>query len=266
MPYAANIILILASALVCFCGTASAQNFSSLRQKQNPQGSFLRSHRDNHCYGNGHRSFRPTTFGYGSYHWYRGYNGHEIADVVRSQATANFVNAQARIQDELARSARMENSIRALETHLARRSINTERRFGHLHARGEFVRAAKAEVMLVTHQMDLKLHDEDKLTSKEINVVTGQLYWPLLLRMEHYENARKPVDEIFVTRARVGRINPDHYLPLCDWIEKVRVELTKNVDHYPQADYAEAQSFLRRLIVEARLPTSTKMEMQFATK
>ncbi|MGB7344801.1 MAG: hypothetical protein WBD20_11335 [Pirellulaceae bacterium] len=267
-------LLLLTLATVCFGSTASAQKFSGFNQNRNSHGSRHNSHdyhhNDSH-HGYGHHNYRPTTFcngtfGYGSYHWYRGYNGHEVADLVRSRAAANLVNAQARTQNEVARSAGMDNSVKALHTYIARRSINTETRFGHLHAQGEYARAAKVEAQLVAHQAGLELHDEEKLTSEEINAVTGRLHWPLLLQMEHFSNARKPVNQIFATRAHVGQINPDHYLPLCNWIEKVSDELTKHVEDYPQADYAEAQSFLRRLVVEARLPAAANVGMRFAAK
>ena len=263
MPHAAKALLILASASVCFCGTASAQKFSGFKQRLKLHGSYHRSCVD---YDDRHHNYRPLAFGYRRYHWNQGYNGHEIADIVRSRASANLVNAQARTQNEVARLARMENSVTSLHTYHQRRSINTERRFGHLHARGEYVRASKDNAKLVAHQAGLELRGEGMLTREEINAVTGELHWPLLLQMQHFDNARRPVNEVFVTRARVGQINPNHYLPLCDWVKKVSDELTRNLDHYSQADYAEAQSFLRRLLVEARLPASANTSMQFATK
>jgi hypothetical protein len=128
------------------------------------------------------------------------------------------------------------------------------------------VRATKATATLVAQDNGIRLSKEPRLSDEEVNQVTGRLHWPLLLQMEHFNRARKPVNEIFASRARAGQVNPDHYLPLCDWIKKVSDELTKHVDDYPEVDYAEAQDFLRRLLVEARLPSAPIATMQFAAK
>ncbi|QDT08316.1 hypothetical protein [Planctomycetes bacterium K23_9] len=278
MLNAAKTLLFLTLATACVADSVSAQRFGRFQPKHgghsHNQGNS--SHHDSDYHGNDHYGNvhhgqnhhayrRPVTFAYGNYHWYRGYNGHEVADIVRSRADANLTNAYARTQNEVARSARMDNSVKAIHTYIARRSINSEMRFGHLHAQGAVARAAKAEAQLVAHQTGVELNDQRGLSSDEINDLSGRLHWPLLLQMEHFNNARKPVNQVFEIRANAGTINPDHYLPLRDWIGKVSEELSKNVDVYPKADYAEAQDFLKRLLVEARLPTGAS-SMQFAAK
>ncbi len=50
-----------------------------------------------------------------------------------------------------------------------------------------------------------------------------------------------------------GAINPDHYLPMLDWIERIEQELIDNAADYELTDYLEARSFLRSLIAEARI-------------
>lgn len=267
MSNATRNLLFLTIAAACFTGNATAQgrpgNSVAPARHNRMQAGLQTKHIARHCsrypvrHGfTDHSYHRPIFVGYRSQSWYRGYNGHEVADMVRSRSQANLVNAHARTQNETARSARMDNSVKALHTYIARRSINSEMRFGHLHAQGEYAHAAKAEAQLVAKQAGVELGDEPRLTADEISDMTGRLKWPLLLQMEHFNQARKPVNQIFATRARTGQINSDHYLPLCDWIEKVSEELTKNVANYPQADYAEAQGFLQRLLVEARLPAA----------
>jgi hypothetical protein len=267
-------LLILIAVTSGLSTSANAQHIGGTHRKHT--GNFDNHYNGyGHHYDNGHRNYRhPVTFGYRGHYGYRGFNwgfnwgfnGHEVADIVRSRAAANLVNAQARTQNEVARSARMDNRVKALHTYIARRSINSELRFGHLRARGDAIRATKVDATLVAHQAGIRLSDDPRLSDEEVNQVTGRLHWPLLLQMEHFNKARKPVNEIFASRARVGQVNPDHYLPLCDWIEKVSNELTKNVDNYPEADYAEAQDFLRRLLVEVRLPSAPIATMQFAAK
>ncbi len=89
-----------------------------------------------------------------------------------------------------------------------------------------------------------------------MNPETGQLRWPLLLQTQHFARARGPVDRLFEMRARFGQIHPDHYLPFRNWIEKIKVELHLSVNTLPKEDYAAAQDFLRRIIVEVKLPVA----------
>ncbi|NNE00219.1 MAG: hypothetical protein HKN47_23105 [Pirellulaceae bacterium] len=200
-----------------------------------------------HASPHGHWAYRPNYANYG-------YNGHEVADVIRSRGQANLLNAQARTQNEIARSAALDNDVKELATYHERRQINRTTRFGHLHARGEQLRASKAQAEHEAQLAGFRIEDVAGLTPDELDPVTGQLAWPLLLQGTHYNRARQPVDIIFATRAQAGQVNPDHYLPLRDWIDRVDYELDCYVHLYPKADYAKAKDFLRRLMIEARLP------------
>ena len=260
-----KVTLTVLVATVCFANLAQGQDYGS-------------SYGTKHYGSSLHIGTHPVFHGYHGYHGYnwnyhRGYpywfNGHEIADVIRSGAQANLLNAHARTQNEVARSARLDNNVKQLNTHLERRAINSRARFAHLWAQGAKVRAEKeaAAVNQNQHLASTQHEAAERLQNFEVNPATGRLHWPLLLQMEHFSKARQPVNQVFAQRSASGTINPDHYLPLCDWIEKIDTELDKNVHDYPEADYAEAKDFLRRLVAEARLPATTPSSlMQLASK
>ncbi|MDV6033641.1 MAG: hypothetical protein F9B45_26820 [Phycisphaera sp. RhM] len=200
-----------------------------------------------HCHS-GHVSHhrvhyvRPVHYGY-RHHGY-GYDpAFGRAELLRAAATANVLNASARTQHLHADRLEMQNSVEFLATRLERKQINNQSRFGHLHARGEQVRQQKqAEERLVSSVP----------RRRPVDPMTGQVAWPILLRSSYYEKARGPIDLVFDQRSRVGRINPDHFLPMRDWIERIERELKANVAYYEKSDYLEAKAFLRSLIDEAR--------------
>lgn len=241
--------LAFAAAAVCLLSVPNAAN----AQMPNATGVQSHNYHVSHCSGNRAGVSGPL-YRHGFYSRHYGSHigfGHAYANILRSQAEANLLNAQARTQNEIARSARLDNNVKELQTYLERRRINSTARFAHLWDRGDAVRAMKASMPAEAQE------ERGRLTRDEVRATTGRLDWPLLLQMEHFNRARKPVNEIFKSRAISGSIQPDHYLPLCDWIDKVQAELDKNVDNYPKEDYAEAKDFLRRLVAEARLPART---------
>ena len=195
------------------------------------------------------RYVRPATYGYG----YRPYGyDHRFgqAELIRATATANLLNANARTQHLHADRLQMQNSVEFLATRLERKRINQESRFGHLHARGEQVREQKrlAAEQLISQQLV-----SEQTPRRCVDPLTGRVAWPMLLRSTYYERARGPIDQVFHQRSLVGSINPDHFLPMRDWIEKIERELKANVAYYEREDYLEAKAFLRGLLDEARI-------------
>ena len=222
-----------------FGGSAGAQSISIGCDSGRCGSAHSTSYGSHH----GYHFVAPRYVGYG----YRPYGydyRYGTAELLRANATANVLNANARTQHLHADRLAMENSVQYLATRLERKRINNETRFGHLHARGEQVRLEKlaAEESLV-----------DAPPRRVVDPITGQVDWPILLRSTYYEKARGPVDQVFHQRSVAGRINPDHYLPLRDWIERIERELKANVAYYEMEDYLDAKAFLRELIDEARV-------------
>ena len=183
---------------------------------------------------------------------------HGVADVIRSAALANVLNAQARTAHLHADRLQMENSVEALATRLERKRINRESRFGHLHERGARVAAAKLAAAEATPPV---------AAQRSVDPHTGRVAWPMLLRSSYFEKARAPIDLVFRRRSEEGRFNPDHFLPMRDWIERIECELKANVAYYEMQDYLDAKDFLRSLIDEARRDlTPAEMGLSVASR
>ena len=201
-----------------------------------------------------HYGYRVPAYGYG----YRPYGydyRYGAAELTRARATANVLNATARAHHAQTDRVVMENSIQFLATRLERKQINKQNRFGHLHAQGEQVRVAKLASFAAT---------PPPVHRGPVDPATGRVAWPLLLRSTYYAKARGPIDQVFHQRSVTGSVNPDHYLPMRDWIEQIECELKANVAYYEMADYLEAKGFLRSLVDEARVdlvPTSSATQL-----
>lgn len=182
---------------------------------------------------------------------------HGKADLIRSRGAANLLNAQAATQAEEARTRDLENDVFELNTRLERRRINSETRFGHLRA------IAAERKTLQTHLVSVGAVGAKRLVLTELDPTTGQLQWPLLLQSRHFAKARRPVDGLFAVRAKRGSIHPDDYIPFRNWIERIKGELKNHIDTLPKEDYAVAQDFLRRIIVEVRLPVEPGLDAAF---
>ena len=209
-----------------------------------------------HCHSNKHfnvyppKYVSPVHYGYGHVRYGYGFRpcGYDyrygMAELIRAQATANVLHSQARNQNAITARIEMENSLQYLETRLERKRINRESRFGHLHARGEQVRLEKMA----------KAAAEAQLIEKPIvDPISGEVAWPILLRSSYFAKARRPIDQVFHQRSKTGSINPDHFLPMRDWIEMIERELKANVAYYEMEDYLAAKQFLRDLVCEARV-------------
>ena len=188
---------------------------------------------------------------YGYYPWLRP-SGYEVAAVVRARGEANLLNANARTQNAVAYKKELENNLQTLATRLERRRVNSEYRFGHLHAQAD-MRREQAQIA-------------KSKPSESIHPMTGEIDWPLILKTSHYAKARQPVDQVFEDRAMTGQINPELYGPMCNWIEKIQAEVKKNASQYEANDRVAAQKFLRHLIVEAGKDAPTpNVEVQLAS-
>lgn len=234
-------------------GSAAAQSSSSGCDSGHCDSGYGQHH--------GYRYVAPVHYGYATYGYrYRPY-GYDpafgTAELLRAAAQANVLNASARTQHLHADRLQMENSIEFLATRLERKQINKQTRFGHLHARGEQVRLQK--------QAEAE-HAGPQEPRRAVDPTTGRVAWPLLLRTSYYAKARGPIDQVFHQRSVVGQINPDHFLPMRDWIEAIEREVKANVAYYEMEDYLEAKAFLRSLLDEARVELSPATTSQLVSR
>ncbi len=191
--------------------------------------------------------------GVASPYLYGGYSGTTVAgsylrglaDVIRSTGERNLANSAAAINWSTARQHEIENYHLWVTTYFDARNINREYR----EAANRRERGNPANFVRYAH-----LEAPKPLNNSQLDAVTGQIRWPILLTSADFSQQRAILEKIFSTRAYRGVLGADDYLAAVRTIGDMTVELTNFVTSVPPQSYTEAKGFLRSLAYEARLP------------
>jgi len=172
-----------------------------------------------------------------------------LADVVRAQGEYNLLTSEAAINAEEVRSRELDNRLKSTQTFFEMRRINHEERFGDYPER-------KAR----NEQQRLFRYGEGKptrLSAKELDPVTGKVYWPMPLRAPDYEAYRTELDPLFVERAYasggIGYESYERIQALCNAFLK---QLKANIRKMDSSDYVSAKDFVERMAHEVQFSTS----------
>lgn len=170
--------------------------------------------------------------------------GHGMADVIRAQGDYNLSTSAAAINMTEARRREVENRKNWTQTYFDMRRINKESRLS------ETAKAPSAED-IVRHAQAGK---PKRLSTKELDPVTGVLLWPVLLQSNEFAKQREYVEKAFVQRAYDGSMKGEMYLDVQqianDLIEQIKGWITK----VPSDQYMGAKRFLQSVAYEAGQP------------
>lgn len=169
--------------------------------------------------------------------------GHGIADVVRSIGEANFLNSKAAINFEDARRIWLDNVTKSEYTYFETRRYNTQQR---AELRGGRPTTEQA-VQLAQARMPRRLGPGD------LDPFTGRVYWPVLLRNDHFAADRAAIEELLAVRATRGQSSED-YFRTRQLVALMSNELKARVEEVPPAEYVAAKRFLDGLNVELISP------------
>ena len=132
-----------------------------------------------------------------------------MADVVRARGEANVNNAIAATQAQEARSAYMDNQVKAVETYYAKKRI----------WRAEEARKRKkTEASLGRYLAKLRA-EPTRPTSSQLDPVTGYLRWPRELRGGEFASQRNTLNKLFDKRAQYGTFTDNDFAQADDAIE-----------------------------------------------
>jgi hypothetical protein len=191
--------------------------------------------------------------GRGGYGW--GYGGggtaagsymNGMANVVRSAGYANVMNSLAAQNYEQAYSQDLDNRLKATNTYFEMRRVNTAAR---AEERGPPPTAAE-----LAHYAEAAA--PKRLTSSQLDPVTGELNWPLILSDGRYAKQRETIDQLFGQRQSNNGGGVADYRAINDAIEAIRAALVKNIKEYSPPLYLESRKFLDSLQYEARFVES----------
>ena len=170
-----------------------------------------------------------------------------FAQVVSAEGQANLSNSEAAKNWEQAKSMEIDNRAKWTDTYFDMRRTNKESRRaedGPAVTRDQAIRFAKAAA-------------PPRLTSSQLDPVTGHIEYPLVLRDPRFAANRAELDSQFAHRAAtLGSIDFEEQRQIRQTVSKFIDALRENVKEYPAGDYGKARTFLNSIAHELRFPTA----------
>lgn len=168
-----------------------------------------------------------------------------LSDVIRSEGYANVQNSEAAKNWEDAKTKEIDNRQKWTNTYFDMRRTNKESRqaeSGPAVTHDQAIRFAKAAA-------------PPRLTSAQLDPVTGHIEYPLLLTAKDYVSYRTDLDKMFADRASSGgSLQFEEFEKIRGTVSKFIDALKTDVSRYPAGDYGHARTFLDSLGNEPRFP------------
>jgi hypothetical protein len=167
-----------------------------------------------------------------------------MANVISSAGQANLLNSAAARNYEEARSRDLDNRLKAENTYFEMRKMNRE-----------YV-AAERGPKPTSEQMFryAKERAPNRLNPNQLDPLTGQISWPVVLEDDTYKAHRDKLDELFASRAKYhGQLGPQQYNEILKTTKALDAELKKHIREVPPGDYTKAKSLIESLGYEASL-------------
>ena len=168
-----------------------------------------------------------------------------LSDVIRSEGYANLQNSEAAKNWEDAKTKEIDNRQKWTNTYFDMRRTNKESRQaenGPAVTHDQAIRFAKAAA-------------PPRLTSAQLDPVTGHIEYPLLLTDKDYDAYRTDLNKLFADRASSGgSLQFEEFEKIRGTVSKFIDALKTNVSRYPAGDYGRARTFLDSLGNEPRFP------------
>jgi hypothetical protein len=192
----------------------------------------------------------PYAGGYGD-DWFYGAStpfegvGRGIAAVIRAKGQYNLATSAAAVNFSEAYRRSIENAKLWTQTYYEMRELNRQERDAAIkRARGnpeDFVRYAQAG-------------KPKPLSNRDLDAVTGQIRWPVLLTAGDFDPQRNFLEKAFAARAYHGVLRAEDFVNTIRVIDQMTDGLKQRIDMFPPQEYVEAKRFLRSLAYEARMP------------
>lgn len=172
--------------------------------------------------------------------------GNAMSSVTRARGQYQLDQSQAAINKAQARSMEIKNRVDLAKSFFEARSINKKARFGDYDER----KKTNTQRTLMRYGQEGR---PTRLTSSELDPVTGQITWPIALEAPSFGTYTKPIDEAFVKRAETrARFPYDTYQNVTKNCKGLSDELKGQVKTMNQQEWTQAKSFVNRLRREIR--------------
>jgi hypothetical protein len=183
-----------------------------------------------------------------------GYGGGTIAgsylqglgSAIQAAGQYNLMTAQGAVYAEQARSADIDNRMKATETYFQMRQVNRAAREAERGPRPtpeDWVRYAKQR-------------EPKPLTTSELDPISGSIEWPEILLAEVYTPYREQLEKLFAERSAVGgSLGTTNFDKIHGTADAMLKELKKHIKEYSPSNYMVARRFIEGLGFEAHRAT-----------
>jgi len=173
-----------------------------------------------------------------------------VADVVRSQGQYNLQTSEAAINWTQARSQQIDNDLQQTQVFFEKRNINKQQRFGDYPERA----ARNAQKQMIQYGQAGR---PKRLTSREIDPLTGRINWPIFLQGPEYDQPRQTITALMQQRAhQEGAIGLEGYESIMGAADQMYTILRGKIKEMNSTDYINTKNFIDRLVYDVKNPVS----------
>ncbi|MDA1053845.1 MAG: hypothetical protein O3C40_25635 [Planctomycetota bacterium] len=151
------------------------------------------------------------------------------------------MNSEAAINLTQAQSNSISNHLQYTQTYFQMKTINQQYRDAQRKpppTQQQAIRMSKSKL-------------PDRLSTNKLDPLTGELAWPLGLRLDAFEEDRQRLDDLYAKRADKGFLSPDEYIEIKQLTGVMSEELRKYAQQLGGNASIEARKFLQSLAYEA---------------
>ncbi len=168
-----------------------------------------------------------------------------IADVIRSRGDFNASTSTAAVNFTEARKRAIENAKFYVQTYFEVRDINKQQ----FDAEQRRLRGTPEDWARYAEAGKPK-----RLSPSELDVVTGEIRWPMLLTGQELTAYRVELEKAFAERAYHGVMASDSFMRVLRLTEGLVASLKTRIRDVPAEKYVVARRFLESLAYEAGQP------------
>jgi hypothetical protein len=171
--------------------------------------------------------------------------GHGLGAVIRAQGEYNLDTSAAAVNFSVARQQEIENRKRWTQSYFELRDLNRQ----GFEAETKRLRGTPEDWLRVAQAGKPK-----RLSPTELDIVTGEIHWPILLTARNYSGQRVELERAFADRAYHGVMEAETFLKVLHLSEGLLGNLKTQVRDLPTGQYLAAKRFLESLAYEASQP------------
>ena len=171
--------------------------------------------------------------------------GRGLGAVIRAQGEYNLNTSAAVVNLTQAEQLEIENQKRWTQAYFEIRDMNRQAFEAdvkrHRSTPEEWIRFAQAG-------------KPKRLSPSQLDIVTGEIHWPILLTAQQYSQQRVELAKAFSDRAYHGVMGAETFLKVLQLTEDLLATLKSRVRDLPSDQYVAAKRFIESLAYEASQP------------